>query len=80
MRTSHTLLLRLWHDPTLLFADTEVTYLNRGAPGDQTTILGSDISSLEAEYFIVLRSHGEVCIPYHRLRRICYHGDLLWSR
>ncbi|MBN1167217.1 MAG: DUF504 domain-containing protein [Methanospirillaceae archaeon] len=80
MRTSHTLLLRLWHDPSFTFSLVEVTYCNRGAPGDETTVAGTDISGLLAEYFTILRSGQEVCIPYHRLRRICYQGRTLWSR
>ena len=47
MRTSHAILLRLRHDPQYDFSKASVEYVNRGAPGDRSTVQGTRILKLE---------------------------------
>jgi len=80
MRKSHTLLLRLMHDPAFEFRDVRATYLDRGAPEDRTEISGEDISKLDPLFIEIDSGGGRItCIPYHRLRRIEYRGWVLWE-
>lgn len=53
----------------------EVTYLHRGAPGDEMTILGSEVVELERSFFCTSESK----IPYHRIRRIVLDGKVLYD-
>jgi uncharacterized protein (UPF0248 family) len=79
MRTSHALLLRLRHDPQFDFGRVSVEYLNRGAPGDRSSISGEEILKLEPGWMEVASPAGTTCIPYHRIRRILYEGDTIWE-
>jgi uncharacterized protein (UPF0248 family) len=79
MRTSHALLLRLRHDPQFDFGRVSVEYLNRGAPGDRSSISGEEILKLEPGWMEVASPVGTTCIPYHRIRRILYEGDTIWE-
>ena len=47
MRTSHSLLLRLYHDPQYDFGKARVEYVNRGAPGDRSIAQGIQIRGLQ---------------------------------
>jgi uncharacterized protein (UPF0248 family) len=80
MRTSHTLLLRLLHDPAYDFHEVEVTYLDRGAPGDRSAVRGSEIKAIEGGHFIVCTGGKETFIPVHRILEIRYQGRRLWER
>ena len=42
-----------------------VTYINRGAPGDQTTAISSDIAQILKGSFLL--EDGETQIPFHRV-------------
>jgi len=53
----------------------EISYLHRGAPGDEITILGSEIVELERSFFRT----NESKIPYHRIRRIVLDGTALFD-
>jgi hypothetical protein len=53
----------------------EVTYLHRGAPGDEMTVIGSEITELERSFFCTSESK----IPYHRIRRILLDGSVLYD-
>jgi len=53
----------------------EIDVLHRGAPGDEITIRGCDIS-LGKSFF----SLGETMIPYHRILRIRYDGRTVFER
>jgi uncharacterized protein len=53
----------------------EVTYLHRGAPGDEMTVLGSEVVELERSFFCTSESK----IPYHRIRRIVLDGKVLYD-
>ncbi|KQC05275.1 MAG: hypothetical protein APR53_02405 [Methanoculleus sp. SDB] len=83
MRTSHKLLLRLFHDPAYSFAEVEVRYVDRGAPGDESGVSGGDIAHLDRDYIEIstpLAPGGTTAIPYHRIRRIFYKGQVVWDR
>ena len=53
----------------------EVTYLHRGAPGNETTVKGADIVELERSFFCTTESK----VPYHRILRITLDGELLFD-
>lgn len=82
MRTSHRLLLRLLHDPAFDIASAHITYTDRGAPGDRTTVDGGSILALDSEYFEVatLAPSGRTPIPYHRIEEIRYKDRVIWDR
>ncbi|WP_235808118.1 DUF504 domain-containing protein [Methanoculleus horonobensis] len=80
MRTSHRLLLRFYHDPGYDFSRIEVEYADRGAPGDRSTVRGDRVVALDAQYLEVDAGTHVACIPYHRVRRILYDGDVIWAR
>ena len=61
--------------PTKGLDRAEITYLHRGAPGDELTVLGSDITGLERSFFSI----GESKIPYHRIKRIVLDGKVLYD-
>jgi uncharacterized protein (UPF0248 family) len=80
MRRSHQLLLRCYHDPRYEFDRVSVEYVNRGAPGDRSTVQGGRILNLDAQYMEVDAGTHIACIPYHRILRILYDGDIVWER
>jgi uncharacterized protein (UPF0248 family) len=80
MRTSHRLLLRLYHDARYSFGEVNVEYVDRGAPGDRSNITGRQISQLDRDYMVIESPLGQSCIPYHRIIRIRYQGIVLWDR
>lgn len=80
MRTSHARLLRLYHDPQYDFRKVGVDYINRGAPGDRSTVSGDRIHGLESGGMEIESAIGATFIPYHRILRIVYDGNLIWER
>jgi hypothetical protein len=80
MRTSHALLLRLYHDPRYDFGKVSVDYINRGAPGDRSTVIGERISRLEAGGMEIESAAGKTYIPYHRVLLILYEGLPMWEK
>jgi len=80
MRTSHALLLRLYHDPQYDFNKASVVYINRGAPGDRSTVNGERIRRLEAGGMEIKSEAGETYIPYHRILLILYEGLPVWEK
>lgn len=80
MRTSHALLLRLYHDPQYDFCRVSVEYVNRGAPGDRSVVQGDRILKLEQGGMEIESVLGAVFIPYHRIRRITYDGEIMWEK
>jgi hypothetical protein len=80
MLTSHGLLLKFWHDSRYVFPGVEVEFVDRGAPGDRSTVSGRDIRVLDAYYFEIVSEQGVKCIPYHRIRRLTYNGNIVWER
>ncbi len=79
MRTSHAILLRLRHDPQYDFKRASVEYVNRGAPGDKSTVQGDRILKLEQGGMEIESEIGSTFIPYHRIRRIAYDGETMWA-
>ena len=80
MRTSHTLLLRIWQDPEFDIKKAAVEYTDRGAPGDRSTAKGEYITNLDRDYFEVISMEGTTPIPYHRILRITYAGIAIWEK
>lgn len=80
MRTSHRLLLRLYHDQQFDFKDVTVRYINRGAPNDRSEVAGSQIENLDRDYMEIASVRGLTAIPYHRITRILYRGIVIWDR
>lgn len=80
MRTSHAILLRLYHDPQYDFVRVSVEYVNRGAPGDRSVVQGDRILKLEQGGMEIESVLGAVFIPYHRIRRITYDGKIMWEK
>ncbi len=80
MLTSHQHLLKFWHDPRFAFSEVSVEYVDRGAPGDRSTVSGKDIRVLDAYYFEITSREGTKYIPYHRIRRIMYGTSIIWER
>jgi uncharacterized protein (UPF0248 family) len=80
MRTSHRLLLRLYHDPAYDFRRVTVWYVSRGAPGDRATVEGEQILHLDRDYLETATEGRITAIPYHRILRILYDGRVVWDR
>jgi uncharacterized protein (UPF0248 family) len=80
MRKSRELLLRFWYDPGYSFSDAQVCYVDRGAPGDQTCADGGHIRALDSYYMEIETGPETKYIPYHRIRRILYAGNVVWER
>lgn len=80
MRTSHQLLLRLYHDPLYQFRDVIVCYVDRGAPDDCSCVEGDRITHLDSYYMEITSPRGLTAIPYHRIREIRYRGEILWKK
>jgi uncharacterized protein (UPF0248 family) len=54
-----------------------VSYVHRGAPGDEAHVRGSDILALRASFFDL---RDGASIPYHRVLRIVVGGSVVWER
>ncbi|MCX6693577.1 MAG: DUF504 domain-containing protein [Methanomicrobiales archaeon] len=80
MRTSHALLLKFRYDPRCDFNQVIVTYIDRGAAGDRTSVKGADITGLGPWSFTILSLRGETEVPYHRIVEITYRGEVRWRR
>jgi hypothetical protein len=80
MLTSHELLLKFWHDSRYNFQEVRVEYVDRGAPGDRSSVSGMDIRILDAYYAEIISGQGVKYIPYHRIRKIMYNSTTIWER
>jgi uncharacterized protein len=80
MRRSHAHLLRLYHDPKYVFCNVSIDYINRGAKNDISTVFGKEIRSLLSGWMEIESAAGTTCIPYHRILRILYEGQIIWER
>ncbi|NLM81148.1 MAG: DUF504 domain-containing protein [Candidatus Methanoculleus thermohydrogenotrophicum] len=80
VRTSHRLLLRYYHDPGYDFSRVRIEYVDRGAPEDRSVVQGDRILALDAWYLEVDAGGRVTCIPYHRILRILYDGEVTWER
>lgn len=80
MRTTRSLLLKYFHDSRYNFRDIVVVYRDRGAPGDISRVPGPDIRHLDVYYMEVSREEDTLtAIPYHRILRIEYGGQVIWE-
>lgn len=80
MLTSHTLLLKYRHDARFSFPEVGIWYVDRGAPGNRSWAYGRNIRALDSFCFEVATATGIKTIPYHRIRRITYAGEVVWER
>lgn len=80
MRTSHSILLRLYHDPQYEFGRVAVLYVDRGAPGDRSSTTGERVIKLEQGGMEIESEMKTKFIPYHRIRRISYDDKTLWEK
>ncbi|MCU0629371.1 MAG: DUF504 domain-containing protein [Methanoregulaceae archaeon] len=80
MLKSHELLLKIRFDPRYEFHKVQVWFVDRGAPGDRSLVAGDEIATLESYYLEIRSKSGMKCIPYHRIRKILYAGDVIWER
>jgi uncharacterized protein (UPF0248 family) len=80
MLTSHELLLKFWHDSRYVFSEVRVEFVDRGAPGDRSTVSGREIRNLDAYYFEIISENGVKYIPYHRIRKLMYKDGTIWER
>lgn len=53
----------------------EISYVDRGSPGDTKTVSGSEVTELGRSFFRV----GDTEIPYHRIKKIVYRGVVLYD-
>ena len=56
-------------------AEAWITYVHRGAPGDERSISGKDIVELEQSFFVT----EDAKIPFHRIKWIHYRGRVLFD-
>jgi len=75
MRSRDVLNRYMW-DPAFDFQDVVVEYIHRGAPGDTGILHGRDIKHLGRQF---METEG-ASIPYHRIIRILYRGEVVWQR
>jgi hypothetical protein len=54
-----------------------VTYVHRGAPGDERAVPGGEIVALRPSFFDL---RDGASIPYHRVLRIALGGQVVWER
>ena len=54
----------------------EIWYVHRGAPNDTIIVTGDRIVELEHSFMVLEDAH----IPYHRIFKIIYNGDVIFER
>ena len=87
MRTVRTVLNELKWRADRDFSMVEVEYVHRGAPGDTAAVSGEDILALEPWMMVIRRESrggypvpGKAAIPYHRIVRVLYDGQVVFDR
>lgn len=68
-----------WH-PAKGLGEVDITYVHRGAPGDEVTISGEEVVALEKSFFVVMREGRETRIPYHRIKEIRFRGEVVYRK
>ena len=60
--------------------DITITYLHRGAPGDEMTITASAVANVRKGSFLL--SDGETQIPFHRILQVenTKNGTIIWKK
>jgi uncharacterized protein (UPF0248 family) len=61
--------------PGEALSEAWISYVHRGAPGDEMTIPGSDVVELGRSFFVT----KEAKIPYHRIKLIRYREKVLFD-
>ncbi len=56
--------------------EAKIFYVHRGAPGDFRTLSGSEIEDLGRSFIKCVEGH----IPYHRVFKIEYEGEIEFER
>lgn len=64
-----------WRDDRDI-SKTEIWYVHRGAPNDTMIVSGEGIVELEHSFMVL----GDASIPYHRIFKIIYDGDVIFER
>jgi len=92
MRTVRTILNELKWRSDRDFSRVVVEYIHRGAPGDLASTTGAGILELAPWMMVVGRSAGhasgraafpepgKAAIPYHRIVRVLYDGQVVFDR
>jgi uncharacterized protein (UPF0248 family) len=57
-------------------AKSEIWYVHRGAPNETMIVHGDSIIELEHSFMVL----SEASIPYHRIFKIIYDGDVIFER
>lgn len=60
--------------------EARIWYRHRGAPGDERVVTGDKVLDLGRSFFQVEGPMGGTMLPYHRVLRIEWGGDLVWER
>lgn len=55
-------------------------FVDRGAPGDRSTVWGDKIVLLEQGWMEIEWDMKTKFIPFHRIRRITYDGTIMWEK
>lgn len=76
MANTRDILNKLKWKKDLKLEDAEIWYVHRGAPNDTMIINGSDILNLEKSFMRTTIA----MIPYHRIFKIIYHGEVIFDR
>lgn len=66
-----------WKERLEDWSAVRVVIRHRGAPGDEKTIPGDQITGLGTSFFEV---DGETQIPYHRILRVHRGSELVYER
>jgi uncharacterized protein (UPF0248 family) len=64
-----------WHHDRDI-SKTEIWYIHRGAPHDTMIVTGEKIFNLEHSFMVL----AEASIPYHRIFKIIYDGEVIFDR
>jgi len=77
MSSPYAVLGELWWREDRDFTLVKIEYVSRGAPGDLGTATGRDVKHIEKTFFEL---GGGTVIPYHRVLRVEYAGETVFSR
>jgi len=58
------------------FSKVEVWYRHRGAPNDTMVVRGGEIVGVGRSFLETV----SVSIPFHRILKVCYEGEVLFDR
>jgi len=60
-------------------AKCKIYYIHRGAPGDVKIVEGSTIKNIERSFLVLDGDFEDVYIPYHRIFRIEFEGQIIFE-